>query len=154
LLSSPRQRPRPAGFGPIAAHWLPRRRWAGTYDAAWEQKRKPLLPEDLDDRFFLSAPADQQLTRHLHGGELVEIRNMTLGGLLRFRLPKVVLGFETVFDSGDPVQHRGLLHTVIIEPDFPRVSMVWQTTVACHSRVLKLEATRVTEKARIALAGE
>jgi hypothetical protein len=148
--SSPRKAVRPAGFGPIGAHWVPRRRWAGTYDARWERERKPLTPEDLDDRFYLCAPEDQQLPAHLTGGETIELRNMTPEGTLTFRLPRVVLGFETVFDTDEPVLHRQVLHTVRIEPDVPRVSLVWQTSLQCHGRVLKLDHTRVTEKIRIA----
>jgi hypothetical protein len=148
-LSSSRQRPRPAGFGPIPPHWMPRRQWAGTYDAEWEQERKPLAPDDMDDRFFLCAPPDQQPPTHLRGGEVVELLNMTPGGALRFHLPRVVLGFETLFESDEPTYHRPVLHTVIIEPDTPRVSLVWQTTLQCHAKVLKLDFTRVTEKVRL-----
>jgi len=140
--------PAPAGFGPIAAHWLPRRTWGGTYDAAWIKSRKPLVPEDFDERFHLCAPADQRPAKHLEGGELVELRNMTPDGLLRFRLPRITFGFETHFARGEPVLHRQVLHSVIIEPDVPRVAMVWQTALACHHRVLQLERTEVIEKAR------
>jgi hypothetical protein len=154
LVSSVTKRPRPAGFGPLSAHWMPRRQWAGTYDAKWERDRKPLVPEDLDDRFFLSAPDDQQLRAHLVGGESIELRNMTPNGLLRFDLPKVTLGFETVFTTGEAVLHRPVLHTVIVEPDYPRVSLVWQTSLRCHARVLKLDHTRVTEKVRLNAGGQ
>lgn len=149
-LSSPGQRPRPAGFGPIPPNWMPRRQWAGTYDAKWERERKPLEPDDMDDRFFLCTPQDQRPPAHLRGGEAVELLNMTPGGVLRFHLPRVVLGFETLFKSDEPVYHRPVLHTVIIEPDTPRVSLVWQTSLQCHAKVLKLDYTRVTEKARLA----
>lgn len=136
----------PAGFGAIAAHWKSRRRWCGTYDEAWERQRKPLVPTDQDDRFYLSAPDDQRPAAHLVGGERVELRGMTPGGVLGFLLPRVVLGFETIFSDIEPVIHRQVLHSVIIEPDVPRVCLVWQTSLACHPRVLKLQFTRVTEK--------
>lgn len=139
----------PAGFGPIAPHWRPRHQWAGTYDTAWERQRKPLLPDDLDDRFFLSAPHDQQPRAHLSGGEVIELRHMTPEGVLRFTLPRVVLGFETAFGGSEPIAHRQVLHSVIVEPDFARVCMVWQTSLRCHAKVLKLDHTRVTEKVLI-----
>ena len=63
----------PAGFGPIARHWEPRVRWAGTYDKRWQRTRKPLLPDDFDDRFHQCAPEDQQVDGGLIGGELVEL---------------------------------------------------------------------------------
>jgi len=136
----------PAGFGPIAPHWESRRRWAGRYDETWERRRKPLLPEDFDERFFLCAPADQRPPAHWVGGEELELTNMTPGGLLRVRLPRVVLGFETLFEGDEPVLHRQVLHTVIVEADAARLSLVWQTALSCHAKVLKLERTVVTEK--------
>jgi hypothetical protein len=145
-------RPAPAGFGPIAAHWQPRRAFGGTYDAAWARTRKPLVPDDFDDRFYLCAPADQRPPRHLEGGELVELRNMTPAGVLRFRLPRISFGFETHFARGEPVLHRQSLHSVIIEPDTARVSMVWQSALPCHHKVLELERTEVIEKARLSPA--
>jgi len=52
LISSPKDRPQPAGFGPIARHWSPRVELAGTYDQAWDESRRPLLPVDFQDRFY------------------------------------------------------------------------------------------------------
>ena len=141
-------RNRPVGFGPIAGHWKPRIKYAGTYDEKWEKNRLPLLAEDFDERFYQSAPEDQQVP-FLKGGELVELYNLTPDGLLRFRLPRVTLGFETVFDNADNELHRSSLHTVILEPDVPRVMMVWHTHLPCHHKVLKLLTTRIVLKRRI-----
>jgi hypothetical protein len=138
-------RSEPAGFGVIAGHWKPRAKLAGTCDAKWEAERAPLLPEDFDDRFYQSAPRDQQAPRFLKGGEEVYLTNLTPDGTLAFRLPRVVLGFETDFGEA-PVRHRANLHTVILEPDVPRVLMVWHTALPCHSKVAKLRATRIFEK--------
>lgn len=139
-------RKRPAGFGPIAPHWQPRLQYAGTYDDAWQKERCPLLPHDFDDRFFLSSPEDQRSKTPLKGGEFVELYNLTPGGLLTFRLPRVALGFETWFFDGQRVGHRGELHTIILEPDVPRVVLVWHTHLQCHDRVLKLARTVVSQK--------
>jgi len=57
LIGSTGDRPPPAGFGVIASHWQPRVALGGTYDDRWMKTRQPLLAEDLDDRFFQSAPA-------------------------------------------------------------------------------------------------
>lgn len=137
---------RPAGFGPIPAHWQPRVRHAGTYDEAWQRDRCPLYPADLDDQFFLCSPEDQRPKEHLRGGEPVELLNLTPSGRLAFVLPRVAFGFETVFRGGESVQHRGKLHTVILEPDVPRVILVWRTELPCHPKVLKLERTIVRQK--------
>jgi hypothetical protein len=148
-----------AGFGPVPGHWLPRASFAGTYDAQWERDRLPLLPDDFDDRFYQSAPPDQQTPRFLQGGELVELRNLTPNGYFRFHLPRVTLRFRTRFSKGPDREHRGQLHTVIIEPDVPRVVMVWHTHLSCHHQVLRLLGTvvkvlpRINPSARMRAAG-
>lgn len=141
-------RPTPAGFGPIACHWPERRRWAGTYDEAWQRERLPLLPADFDDRHYQCVPADQQAPGFLRGGEAVVLRNLTPGGGdVRFALPRMHLGFETFFYAGPSVRHQPpRLHTVILEPDTRSVSLVWHTALPCHPRVLKLRHTRITLK--------
>lgn len=147
LIGSWRDRPAPAGFGVIASDWQPRAGLAGTYDEHWMKTRQPLLAEDLDDRYFQSAPVDQQAPEFLRGGEPVVLLNMTPGGPLRFFLPKVYLGFETRFyDGGREVHKQRRLHTVILEPDVMRVSVVWHSALPCHFKVQKLERTTVTLK--------
>jgi len=135
----------PAGFGAIPSHWSPRVKMAGTCDAKWQAERSPLLPYDLDDRFYQCAPTDQQYPQFLKGGERVELTNLTRDGHLAFDLPRVILGFQTDF-GGTRINHRANLHTVILEPDFPRVVMVWHTALPCHQNVLKLRKTRIFEK--------
>jgi hypothetical protein len=144
---------RPAGFGPLAAHWQPRVKYGGTYGEKWLKERQPLLPEDFDERFYLCAPPDQQAPAYFKGGEPVELVNLTPGGLLRFKLPREAFGFETRFSTGEVVRHRAKLHTVILEPDVPRVSMVWHTHLACHPKILKLKRTTIMRKQVLASAG-
>lgn len=147
-------RPAPAGFGAIASHWQPRAGFAGTYDDRWMKTRQPLLPDDFDDRFFHCAPADQQAPQFLTGGDPVVLLNLTPGGDLRFALPKIHLGFETRFYDGSREIHKlRKLHAVIVEPDFPRVSVVWHSALPCHFKVQKLERTIVTLKTDISVGG-
>jgi len=109
--------------------------------------RQPLLAEDLDDRYFQSAPADQQAPQWLRGGEPVVLLRLTPGQDLRFTLPKLYLGFETRFYDGSRELHpRKNLHSVILEPDFPRVSLVWHSALPCHFKVQKLERTVISLK--------
>lgn len=142
------ERPAPAGFGPIACHWQQRQQWAGTYDDQWQRERLPLLPADFDDRHYQCVPPDQQAQGFLHGGEPVALRHLTPGGGdKRFALPRVYLGFETLFYSGPSVRHMPpKLHTVIVEPDAARVSLVFHSALPCHPRVLKLNRTRILLK--------
>jgi hypothetical protein len=105
----------------------------------------PLVPLDFDDRYYQCAPVEQQVPGHLRGGEPVELYNLTPDGALRFSLPRVYLAFSTRIGR-QVVGHRAKLHTVILEPDGPRVMMVWHTSLMCHGHDHELELTRVTQK--------
>ncbi len=146
LINSWKQRPRPAGFGPIAGHWYPRVELAGTYDKNWENTRQPLLAEDFDERYYQSSQEDQQISDFLKGGEQVQLVNMNPEGKLQFQLPRVFLGFTTNFDDGSSEVHRAVLHTVILKPDESKVVMVWHTHLPCHHKVLKLNNTTIRLK--------
>lgn len=147
-ISSWRHHPEPAGFGPIMSHWTPRVHLAGTYDETWEKERQPLYPEDFDEQFYNSAPLDQQVPGYLKGGEEVVLENLTPDGQLRFRLPRISLGFTTYF-SGKSQHHQGRLHTVLLEPDVPRVVLCWHTHLPCHAQAMNLRKTRIYEKKRL-----
>lgn len=146
-VSSWQDRPRPGGFGPVGGHWQPRVGFAGTYDDTWSRHRAPLVPDDFDERFYQCAPVDQQAPSFLRGGEQAALVGMTASGELRFVLPKVFLGFDTRFHGGGREIHmQRRLHSVILEPDVPRVSLVWHSALMCHTRVQKLDRTIVTMK--------
>jgi hypothetical protein len=136
----------PAGFGPIACSWSPRLEMAGTYDAAWEESKKPLLPDDYDPRYALSAPLDQRPQQWLRGGELVELLHMTPEGTMRFELPRLYFTYTSRFGSRRE-EHRGHLVTVIIEPDLRRLMTVYQTSLKVGRKdVPYLDETVIGEK--------
>ncbi len=130
-------------------HWPQRRRYGGTYDQAWEAERLPLLPLDFDPRYYQAAPEDQQSQGFLRGGEPVLLEGLHPSGPLSFQLPRVSLVFETVFDDLTRVRHAADIHTVVLEPDLPAVSLVWHTRLECHSRVTLLRETRIWERRRV-----
>jgi hypothetical protein len=138
----------PAGFGAIDSYWSPRRELQGTYDEAWQKSRYPLLPSDWDPRSLLCSPPDQRPQNHLRGGELVELENLTPNGKLRFALPRAYLRFLTHIDNRTE-EHERRLATVIIEPDYPRVIIVWQSVLAVRTNGDYLDETIVSEKVRI-----
>ena len=136
----------PAGFGPIASFWSPRLERAGTYDARWEKARKPLLPDDYDERFAFSAPDDQRPAKPLRGGETVTLVNMTPEGALRFQLPKIFLAFRTNFGRRAE-EHRATLTTVFISTEKMKLSLVWQSTLRVPPREVDyLDGTIIREK--------
>ena len=69
-------RPVPAGFGPIASRWEPRRSKVGSYKGRWSKERWPWFPDDFDWSYFNAAPEDQQMEGYLRGDEELELRNL------------------------------------------------------------------------------
>jgi hypothetical protein len=141
-ISSPRDAPAPACFAPLAAHWEPRRSFAGTYDDAWQASRAPYLPTDFNLRFFQIAPLGLVAPRSFQGGEPVDVRGATPDGVLQFQVPTVGIRFN--YRVGGSVQTRpAVCDTVIVEPDEGRFIVVWRSSLACDKKLLKVEAVEV-----------
>jgi hypothetical protein len=140
----------PAGFGPIAYHWQPRVGLAGTYDQVWRRTRYPLLPIDFQDGYLRCAPIDQQVNHFLSGGEDVILNNISQDGYVRFLLPRIHLGFSTQLGR-KTVHHRGVLHTIVLEPEERRLLMIWNAVLSCHHTLYDLKQTIVVEKTRLPL---
>lgn len=139
----------PAGFGPIDPAWSPRRELAGTYDDAWAQHKRPLLADDYDERFGLSAPLDQQFTPHLRGGERVELVNLSPGGHFVLEVPRHYFTFTTRLGTRS-VEHRAHLTALFIEPEASRVSVTWQTSLPVPPADIDyLDDTTIREKAYV-----
>jgi hypothetical protein len=118
--------PPPVGFGVVGRNWLPRVKFAGTYDECWLNERFPFLPEDFDPQYFLAAPADQQVP-FLLGGEVVRCINMTPTGTFAVRVPRFELPIRFRFRDRDlPATPK--LDTLIVEPDQGRFLAVWRAS--------------------------
>jgi len=142
LIQHPTDRVPPACFAPIAPAWLPRRAFAGTYNAAWQKTRAPYLPEDFDARFFLTAPADLIADGYLHGGEAVEIQGCALGEPSRFVLP--VCHLETIFHfNRQTLNQTPHLETVLFEPNINRMQLLWRAGIQVDKHLLKLREVTV-----------
>jgi hypothetical protein len=131
-----RTRPPPAGLGPIGRHWEPRRKYAGTYDAQWKEKRAPLPPADFDDRFNQCASPELIADPPLRTGEEVKLLNLVKGGgPTLFTLPRVALEIEFRPRDAEPQVFRPHLDTVLIDlmgfvPQQPiAVEMVWRSSI-------------------------
>lgn len=138
LISSPFDQPAPVGFGFVCRNWLPRRRYAGTYDAKWLDEEFPFLAADFDERFFQGAPEDQWCGP-LHGGEQVGVAGATPAGMWAFTIPAPRVGVSIVSQRGEE-NHQPVLDTLILEPDDERVMLVWRVCTP-----LKVKASRLEE---------
>jgi hypothetical protein len=113
--------PDPAGLNVIGRGWMPRIRYAGTFDKQWQERRWPLLPADFDSRYNQCAPIDQQ-SRSLRGGEAARLVNLTGDGEWQFRLPVLNIPMLSLYADGQ-TESTLRLDTVLIEPDVKRVTM-------------------------------
>lgn len=142
LIRGPKDRPAPAGFGPVSPHWEPRKSYAGTYDEAWTKTRAPYLPGDFDPRFFQVAPPGLVAGEYLKGGEPVEVLNATPDGRLAFHLPTCSPELIFVFDGRE---HRPAanLDTVLLDTEAGRLWMIWRACQVVDKKLLRLEVIRV-----------
>lgn len=76
LVTAPKEKPDPAGFGPIDFSWPQRMSLAGTYDQKWFDTLYPGYAPDMDWRIWNVAPPDQRQEHPFRGDERVHFRNM------------------------------------------------------------------------------
>ncbi|MDG4888091.1 hypothetical protein CK222_16080 [Mesorhizobium sp. WSM3866] len=140
---------RPAAFGPVARHWQPRAKHAGTYGDAWVKTRDPLLPLDFDRRYYQCAPEDQQTKAPLIGYEDVRLGNFTTDGFWQFLLPRVTFVVTTEFYGRPDRKHdEATIHTLRINPDLRQFSITWMSTLPVPFDEERLKNTTVRIKRR------
>lgn len=139
------QNPTPACFAPAAPQWLPRRRFAGSYDESWQRKRAPYLPADFDPRFLQCAAPELAFDRYLSGGEPVEVAGATPDEPIAFHVPAANLQVE-VSVAGRIERPPANLETLLIEPDENRVCFTWRAALPCDRNVRKVEKVTVTRR--------
>jgi len=141
-IASPDDRPVPAGLGPIAPTWMPRRQYAGTYDEAWMAGRAPYLPLDFDPRYFQVAPPELVAPGFLQGGESVRLLGFNPHLPTAFALPQCGLQVQFHF-RGREVAGQPQLETVLIEPDAARLQMLWRCALPVDKHLAQLSAVTV-----------
>ena len=141
----------PVCFAPSSPAWLPRRVFAGTYDAAWQRTRAPYLPDDFDPRFMMSAAPEFSFESYLVGGEPFELAGVHPEGPITFSLPSTPLDIA-VSVAGSPEHPPVNLETVLIAPDANLLCLTWRATVPVDRKALKVETVDLSLKARQAAA--
>jgi hypothetical protein len=144
---------KPAGYGPVGRHWIPRIRYAGTYGAEWEKTRDPLLPRDFSRLYFQCAPEDQQTKSPLAGYELVQLGNLTADGFLQFLLPRITFDIVTQFYGRPDRRHEAApIHTLRLMPDKRQFSITWLSALPCPYDDEKLKSTSVSVRQRVGVS--
>lgn len=140
----------PMSYGPVGRGWEPRLRFAGTYDEAWREQHSPFLPPDFDERYFQSAPADQQLPLEaLRAGPLeVALTNLTPEGLTRFTIPNPQAPVHVFPKQGGREDYTATLDTIVIEPDLQRFSLTWRVARPLKKNMHEIAQVLVGKKGR------
>ncbi len=136
-------RPVPGSFGFVSPDWESRAALAGTYDAAWERDRMPLLPSDFDAGFFNSAPAALQSARYFAGGEPVRLTGLHADGERVFELPRDRVWIDLLTPGDVLATHPARLDTVVIDSKAGLVQLVWRATVPAPDPLTRLQHVRI-----------
>ncbi len=127
--------------------WRPRSRLAGTFDAAWERARRPLYPEDLDERFWNTVPQDQVLRPKLVGGERLvllhvhpEAEEVTLAvPRVALTVPRVSLAAAFRVRDAETVLPM-TADTLLVEPDEGRLAVTYRAILPIGDDLLRLRS--------------
>ncbi len=138
---------RPMGFGVRGRNWVPRYRYAGTYDQDWIDNVFPFLPADFDVRYYQAAPEDQQID-HPRGGEEVILANLTAQGRARFRLPQLEVPVVFFHKRGGHEQKPAVLDTILIEPDQRRALLTWRASLPLKRNMFEITQVVVGQMSR------
>lgn len=144
--------PPPVGFGFVAPNWQPRLAFAGTYDAAWDKVRKPLLPNDFDRRFFNAASPGLISPVHLRGDEPVIVVGAAPEGRVGFHLPGVPPPVCLVELRGRKrVPLQAALDTVIVDTDARTVTIICRAHLAVRNGPHDVVSVEVSPDAEAAV---
>jgi hypothetical protein len=155
LIRSPKDHPKPAGFGFYGRAWHPRAGFLGTYDDQWRKTRSPEPPVDFRHEYYNAAHPDLQWDGYLAGDEAVELIHLTPDQpVWRFNLPHThpvctvgksyaalaayleaqgvdeatVAGFKTRQPHQEDVQLN--LDTLCIMPDETSFFLLWRGRIS------------------------
>ncbi|MGN6392883.1 MAG: DUF2169 family type VI secretion system accessory protein [Gemmatimonadales bacterium] len=127
-------RSQPAGCAAIGRHYEPRRRYAGTYDAAWLHDRHPAAPLDYRDEFQQAAPPDQVFQTPLRGGELIRIDGVSADAPVACRLPVLAIVVQAEVDGQTHTQ-RPHLDTALVDTDAKVLELTWRASFRCPAKM-------------------
>lgn len=134
LVTSPKDRPEPAGFGAYDVTWPQRFAKVGKrYDAEWLATRFPGPAEDFDAAFYNAAPADQQLDGFFTGDESLVVEGMhPTDARVEVRLSPLVVRVLVTQRDANGAHFRDVaarLDTIHVLPHLERALLVYRATL-------------------------
>lgn len=143
---SVKDRPAPGGLGFIPGGWKQRASFAGTYDAAWEKSRRPLLPADLDERFWNTVPQDQVHRPKLAGGETLVLLNLhPEAETVAVQLPR--LSPTATFRVKDAETALPMTaDTLLVEPDEGRLAITYRAILPVGEDRMRMRSVLFRER--------
>jgi hypothetical protein len=141
-----KDRPASAGLGFVPPGWKARARFAGTLDAAWERSRRPLLPLDLDPRYWNTVPQDQVLHPKLAGGERLVLSNVhPEAAAVAVVIPRLELTATFRVREAETALPM-TADTLLVEPDQGRLAITWRAILPLGDDLRRLKTVKVSPR--------
>lgn len=140
-VTSPSDRPKPAGLGPISSSWSFRKRKLGTKYGPEYATRAPFYAEDFDWRSFQATPRDHWKDGYFRGDELVVLENLHRDhARLETRLPGLAVRAFVNDVAGAFREVPMVLDTVLVRAEEDELLLTWRG----RTPVLDVELDDVT----------
>jgi len=128
------------GIGAIAPTWLPRAKYAGTYDDEWLENTWPHLPSDFKFEFWNSAHPDLITSEYLKGDEIVRLHHLSPEKLISFSLPGYEMYLLCRMQDGNMIKSPLHLDTLHIDVPAKKVFLAWRGLYPVEAPTRVLEA--------------
>lgn len=137
LVKRPQDRPAPAGFGPLSAHWAHRAGKWPRIGPGWVEDRWPHPPDDIDYAYFNAAQPALQIDGYLRGDESIVCENLhPARRRYECELPRVrARAFAVDTEDGkERFREVGLrLDTLFVDMEAEKLVLVWRGSVPVRS---------------------
>ncbi|HCT3785897.1 TPA: DUF2169 domain-containing protein [Proteus mirabilis] len=126
-INTPESQINPIALSVLPRHYGERVKYAGTFDEKWRNETAPFLPRDFDERYFQSAPADQQIDFPI-GNEVIVLNNIhPLRSKINFKLPRLNnIPVRFYQRQGEVVLFTPSVDTLYFEPEKDFFSVTWR----------------------------
>ena len=124
-ITSPYGSYKPMSLGPYGRGWPLRLPFGGTYDAKWIEETAPFLPADFDDRYYQSAPPDQQIPFPAPHSPVVLV-HLTQRGREAFHLPDTRLPIRVWRGAEQVIDRQCLPDSLLLDTEARILMLVWR----------------------------